>query len=104
MYKKINLECSLLGLSIFCRKKITPQIKDEQKGVDFIILHILYDDTLQSLESLDCGKIFRDAYGEMQSAPNAIRYFAGWADKIVGETIPVGEFKEFCFIHKTVYK
>ena len=48
--------------------------------------------TQQSLEVLDNGKPFRDAYyGDIPFSVKVIRYYAGWADKIVGQTIPVGK-------------
>ncbi|XP_060562790.1 aldehyde dehydrogenase 1A1-like isoform X3 [Ruditapes philippinarum] len=51
---------------------------------------------LASLETLDCGKSFKDAYGEMAAVSNFLRYFAGWTDKIQGKTIPIdGAF--FCY-------
>jgi retinal dehydrogenase len=49
---------------------------------------------LASLESLDNGKPFKDAYyGDVPFSAKVTRYFAGWADKVVGQTIPVdGDF------------
>ncbi|XP_013387582.1 retinal dehydrogenase 2-like [Lingula anatina] len=44
---------------------------------------------LASLETLDNGKPYINAYGEVEFAAKTIRYFAGWADKNVGQTIPV---------------
>ena len=40
---------------------------------------------------MDNGKRFTDACGDIHGAVNVLRYYAGAADKIVGETIPVGE-------------
>ena len=45
-------------------------------------------DYLASLETLDNGKPFNDSLWDMHSAINSIRYYAGWADKIHGKTIP----------------
>lgn len=51
---------------------------------------------LASLETLDCGKPYKAAYGEIGFSVNVLRYYAGWADKIEGKTIPVdGDF--FCY-------
>ncbi len=51
---------------------------------------------LASLESLNCGKTITDSRGDMQSAANFLRYFAGWTDKIEGRTLPVrGEFLSY---------
>jgi len=44
----------------------------------------------QSLETLDNGKPFGDAVGDIKNAARVLRYFAGVADKIVGQTIPAG--------------
>ncbi|KAL5005163.1 hypothetical protein ScPMuIL_018619 [Solemya velum] len=51
---------------------------------------------LASLETLDCGKPYKNAYGDIVFSLKCIRYYAGWADKIHGKTIPVdGDY--FCF-------
>jgi aldehyde dehydrogenase (NAD+) len=44
---------------------------------------------LAALESLNCGKTIRDSLGDMQGVVNTLRYYAGWADKIEGRTVPV---------------
>ncbi|KAF5401220.1 aldehyde dehydrogenase mitochondrial [Paragonimus heterotremus] len=46
---------------------------------------------LASLESLDNGKPFLDAYNaDLPLAIKCFRYYAGWADKYHGKTIPIG--------------
>ena len=46
--------------------------------------------TVARLETLDNGKpIFESRYVDVPAAVEALRYFAGWADKITGETVPV---------------
>jgi aldehyde dehydrogenase (NAD+) len=51
---------------------------------------------LAALESLNCGKTIVDARGDMQGVVNTLRYYAGWADKIEGRTIPVrGSFLSY---------
>jgi aldehyde dehydrogenase (NAD+) len=52
---------------------------------------------LAALESLDNGKPYRDAYAaDLLLTIKAYRYYAGWADKNHGKTIPVeGNF--FCY-------
>lgn len=42
----------------------------------------------QSLETVDNGKPFTQATGDVQAAIGLLRYYAGWADKIEGRTIP----------------
>jgi aldehyde dehydrogenase (NAD+) len=44
---------------------------------------------LAVLESLNCGKTITDAQSDMQGVVNTLRYYAGWADKIEGRTVPV---------------
>jgi aldehyde dehydrogenase (NAD+) len=47
-------------------------------------------DELAALESLDNGKPVRDARAaDLPLAIDCIRYYAGWADKLHGQTIPV---------------
>jgi aldehyde dehydrogenase (NAD+) len=48
---------------------------------------------LAALESFNCGKTITDARGDLQGVVNTFRYYAGWADKIEGRTVPVrGDF------------
>jgi aldehyde dehydrogenase (NAD+) len=44
---------------------------------------------LAALESLNCGKTIGDSRGDVAGVANCLRYYAGWADKIEGRTIPV---------------
>jgi aldehyde dehydrogenase (NAD+) len=54
-------------------------------------------DELAALESLDNGKPFREARrGDLPLAIDCLRYYAGWADKIQGEVVPV-RGKHFCY-------
>src|SRR5437016_7333938 len=52
---------------------------------------------LASLESLDNGKPLRDStHIDLPATVKCFRYYAGWADKIHGKTIPIeGNF--FCY-------
>jgi aldehyde dehydrogenase (NAD+) len=51
---------------------------------------------LAVLESLNCGKTITDSRGDMQGVVNTLRYYAGWADKIEGRTVPVrGNFLSY---------
>lgn len=45
---------------------------------------------LADLETLDCGKPVKQAEGEAIWSASVIRYYAGKADKILGNTIPAG--------------
>ena len=57
-------------------------------------------DELAALESLDNGKPVSDARaGDIPLAIEALRYYAGWADKIQGQTIPIsGNY--FCYTRR----
>lgn len=52
---------------------------------------------LQSLETLDNGKPYSAAYAfDIPAAVKTLRYYAGWADKNHGKTIPLdGDY--FCY-------
>ncbi|CAG2110635.1 unnamed protein product, partial [Medioppia subpectinata] len=43
---------------------------------------------LASLETIDSGKPYRSALNDVQSGANNLRYYAAWADKVCGKTIP----------------
>ncbi|VVC30634.1 Aldehyde/histidinol dehydrogenase,Aldehyde dehydrogenase N-terminal domain,Aldehyde dehydrogenase [Cinara cedri] len=43
---------------------------------------------LAYLESLDCGKPLRDSVSDIRSSVSVLKYYAGYADKIHGKTIP----------------
>uniref|UniRef100_A0A4W3ISR2 Aldehyde dehydrogenase 1 family member A1 n=1 Tax=Callorhinchus milii TaxID=7868 RepID=A0A4W3ISR2_CALMI len=52
---------------------------------------------LSTIESIDSGKLFLHAYFvDLDGSIKTLRYYAGWADKIQGRSIPVdGEFLTF---------
>jgi aldehyde dehydrogenase (NAD+) len=51
---------------------------------------------LAELESINCGKILKDAQGDVAGVVDTLRYYAGWADKIEGRTLPVrGSFLSY---------
>lgn len=51
---------------------------------------------LATLESLNCGKTITDSVGDLEGVVNTLRYYAGWADKIEGKTVPVrGSFLSY---------
>ena len=45
-------------------------------------------DYIAALETYNCGKLLVDSQSIVQLVINNLRYFAGWADKIEGATIP----------------
>src|SRR5262249_57705573 len=57
-------------------------------------------DALAALEPLDNGKPIGDARAaDLPLVIDCLRYYAGWADKIVGETIPIrGNY--FCYTRR----
>jgi aldehyde dehydrogenase (NAD+) len=51
---------------------------------------------LAALESLNAGKTIKDSQGDLRGVVNTLRYYAGWADKIEGRTLPVrGSFLSY---------
>ncbi len=47
---------------------------------------------LQTLETLDTGKPFLQSFFiDLDGSIKTLRYYAGWADKIHGKSLPVGE-------------
>jgi aldehyde dehydrogenase (NAD+) len=51
---------------------------------------------LAAVEALNSGKIITDSRGDVQGVVNTLRYYAGWADKIEGKTVPVrGNFLSY---------
>src|SRR5271165_4384763 len=67
------------------------------KLADLIEEHI---DELASLETLDNGKpISESRNGDLPLVIDCLRYYAGWADKIHGQTIPIrGNY--FCYTRR----
>lgn len=47
--------------------------------------------TLANLETLDNGKPFLSALVDVKASVATMKYYAGWCDKIHGNTIPAGE-------------
>ncbi|GGK03440.1 aldehyde dehydrogenase [Lentibacillus kapialis] len=52
-------------------------------------------DKLAEIETKDNGKVTRETYKQMFFAARAYRFFAGYADKIGGETIPLDNTEMF---------
>lgn len=52
------------------------------------------------MESTDNGKIIRETHGQMHFAARAYRFFAGCADKIFGDTIPLDQRDVFDFTRR----
>ena len=57
-------------------------------------------DALAELETLDNGKPLAEARGtDLPMVVDCLRYYAGWADKIHGETIPI-RGRNFCYTRR----
>ena len=67
------------------------------KLADLIESHI---DELAELETLDNGKPIRESrHADLPLVIDCLRYYAGWADKIHGQTIPV-RGRYFCYTRR----
>jgi len=80
-----------------------PRIDARERGRIMLRLADLIEgeiDDLAALESLDNGKPVGDARaGDIPLALDCLRYYAGWADKIHGQTIPIsGHY--FCYTRR----
>lgn len=56
---------------------------------------------LAELETLDCGKPVKIAEEEVYYSATVLRYYAGKADKICGNTIPAGMMFVLLVTHHT---
>ena len=61
---------------------------------DLIAVH---GDRLAEIETRDNGKLIREMRAQMASLPQTYYYYAGMADKLTGETIPVNKRDVFNF-------
>lgn len=52
-------------------------------------------DYLAALETLNNGKPLPEAKSDIVAAVKCLRYYAGWADKIHGQTIPAGNMLSY---------
>ena len=69
-------------------KQTTPQ----QRGIMLTKLADLVEknlDVLAAVESLDNGKAFSMAKGDVGAVAGCLRYYGGWADKVEGKTIDI---------------
>ncbi|RDW66022.1 aldehyde dehydrogenase-1 [Coleophoma cylindrospora] len=67
-------------------RKVTP----EQRGKLLVKLSELIEkniDTLAAVETLDNGKSIAMAKGDVAAVAGCLRYYGGWADKIVGSVV-----------------
>lgn len=67
-------------------RTVTPQ----QRGKYLVKLADLFEQNLEllaAIESLDNGKAFTMAKGDIGAAAECLRYYGGWADKIEGKVI-----------------
>jgi aldehyde dehydrogenase (NAD+) len=57
-------------------------------------------DRLAEIETTDNGKLIRETRGVMRIVPQFLYFFAGAADKLNGETIPVADPSFFVYTHR----
>lgn len=55
-------------------------------------------DHLGAVETRDNGKIIREMLGQVKSLPDYYQYWAGWADKVTGEVVPLDKPDMFHYI------
>ncbi len=53
---------------------------------------------LAAIETRDNGKLIREMLGQVKSLPDYFNYWAGWADKIHGEVVPLDKPSMFHYI------
>ena len=93
----VDVECAVEAARRAFDEGPWPRLNARERGK---IMHRFCDlidkeiDELAAIESLDNGKPLKDArHVDIPLAVECIRYYAGWADKIQGTTIPVnGDF------------
>jgi aldehyde dehydrogenase (NAD+)/phenylacetaldehyde dehydrogenase len=86
------VEAALKAFATVWRQKITPAQRD---GLLWKFAALLERDKqiLMELETLDNGKPLEKAEYDVNGAINHFKYYAGWATKIEGNTIPVDSEK-----------
>ncbi|KAI4494791.1 hypothetical protein M0804_000992 [Polistes exclamans] len=73
-----------------CRGKLINKFADlVQRDLEYIA----------TLETMDNGKTYVDAYNDIKYSIEVFRYYAGWCDKIHGQTIPA-DGSSFVFTRK----
>lgn len=68
--------------------RVTPSERGKVLGVVAELIEARLDE-IAEVETRNTGKILADTKREAARAAGAFRYYAGWADKVTGETIPV---------------
>jgi len=56
--------------------------------INIFVIRVLF----KSLETLNNGKPYVESLEDIEHSVDVLRYYAGWCDKIHGQTIPVGEY------------
>ncbi|XP_033307646.1 aldehyde dehydrogenase X, mitochondrial isoform X1 [Bombus vancouverensis nearcticus] len=69
-------------------RNMDPSVRGKlmNKFADLITRDLEY---IATLEVLDNGKTYSNAVSDIEASIDTIRYYAGWCDKIFGDTIPV---------------
>jgi aldehyde dehydrogenase (NAD+) len=97
---KADIDLAVKAARKAFESSLWPRMNASERGR---LLHKLADlieknaEELAALEALDNGKPYRDALLiDVPMSVKCYRYYAGWADKVHGKTIPV-EGKYFCY-------
>ncbi|QKX62231.1 uncharacterized protein TRUGW13939_09390 [Talaromyces rugulosus] len=79
----------------------TPQ---ERGRLLFKLADLMEDnaDVLANVESLDCGKALPFSKGDVQASADVFRYYAGWTDKILGQTMDISNDRMGCTIYEPI--
>lgn len=71
--------------SVWRNMNATDRAKLINKLADLIVRDA---EQIATLDTMDAGKAYKNAVGEVHWCANVLRYHAGWCDKITGDTIP----------------
>ena len=82
------------ALSGYARAEVLHRI------ADLITAHA---EEMAVIESTDNGKVIRETRGQMRFAGRLFRFFAGYADKLYGQTIPMDQTTLFDFTRREPY-
>lgn len=79
----LAVNAALKAFPVFSSMPLDQRVKCFMKLADLLETHI---DEFAYLETIDNGKVITDSKEDMEEVVRCIRYFGGWADKIMGNT------------------
>ncbi|MEO3797476.1 aldehyde dehydrogenase [Nonomuraea sp. B10E15] len=83
--------------------RTTPGVRRAQLMTALADLLEAHGDALATMESSDNGKVIRETRNQMTFAARNLRFFAGYADKIYGRTVPLDHPGMFDFTRRRPY-